>query len=61
MPTMMHRNCRFGCCLQGSRAVDRRGVRAELRLEFLADVPPEVEAEEEIIATWYSEHAPHVE
>ncbi len=57
---MMRANCRLGCCLRGSRPADKRDTREELRQEFLADVPPEVEGEEAIANEWYDTHAPHV-
>lgn len=56
MPGMMHKNCRLGCCLRGSREDDKREVRAELRQEFISDVPTEVEWEQELDA-----RAAHVE
>jgi len=58
---MMHANCRLGCCLRGSRPDDKREVREELRQEFLADVPPEVAAEDDLAAEWYASHAPYVD
>lgn len=60
MAGMMHANCRVGCCPRGSRVDDKRDFATELRQEFMADVPPEVEAEEELAAQWYASHAPHV-
>ena len=61
MPGMMHKNCRLGCCLRGSREDDKREVRDELRQEFLSDVPPEVEWEENLANEWYAAHAPHTD
>lgn len=61
LPGMMHANCRLRCCLRGSRADDKREVREELRQEFLADVPPEVEAEDALVGAWHATHAPYVE
>lgn len=58
---MMHANCRLGCCLRGSRAADKRDVRDELRQEFLSDVPPEVEWEENLADEWCAAHAPHTD
>lgn len=60
MAAMMHANCCMKCCLRGSRQVDKRELRREVQVEFLADVPSEVEAEEELASDWYGAHAPHV-
>ncbi len=60
MPGMMHHNCRLKCCLRGSRVLDKAEVREELRQEALADVPPEVEAEQRQAQDWADTHAPHV-
>lgn len=60
MPGMMHHNCRLGCCLRGSRTEDKEHVRRELHQEFLSDVPPEVEWEEQLAHDWLDTYAPHV-
>ena len=39
---------------------DKEAVREELRLEFLSDVPPEVEAEERLAQDWWDTHAAYV-